>query len=88
MQDTKKSHAHDYLIPFSEKDNTPMWLRILIKTAIDSNGVIDEEIQESIFQELLKEYKIANTQTDIELDHEDKDNELTFPDLKVGGSFC
>ena len=70
MSDKTRTHARVFLIPFSEKEETPAWLQKLIKTAINTNGLIDEEIQEIIFQELLNEYKLADLKDNKEDDHE------------------
>ena len=70
MPETLKNHAQDFLIPFSEKDNIPVWLQKLIQTAIDTNGLIDDEMQELIFQELLNEYKLTDLRNNKEDDHE------------------
>jgi len=70
MSETHKNHALNFLIPFSKKDNTPVWLQKLIQTAIDTNGSIGDDMQESIFQELLDEYKLAESKEGEEIEHE------------------
>lgn len=53
---SEKTHAKDYLKEFS--NDKPEWLKILIKEAIETNGVISDTRKDEIFDSLLDNKKL------------------------------
>ena len=53
-------HSGDYLLEYSERDNLPSWVKLLVVKVVDAKGKLDSNEIEKIYQELLSQHSIVD----------------------------